>query len=333
MIRLLKLAVVICLVWSGYWAVSGYGLRTGIESWLELRRADGWLAEYSELSTKGYPTRHVTRLVNPALADPHTGAAWRADYLEFSSPAIWPGRQTLHFAPQNQRLSYLDQTSVINARNLRADLSLAPGLALEVQEMTLTGDQWEISDGSRAQSAGDDIALKLIQQDDPARYALEMGVNGFRPGQELRDLMGSAQDLPDRFETLALLADISFDHPWDRSALEVSRPQPRHIDLKKAQLRWGALDLLAAGQVSVDEAGIPTGSVTLKAENWREMLRMAEAAGAIPSQYMVTTERVLSMFSGIGGNPNALDLTLEFRNGFVTLGPIPIGPAPRLILH
>ncbi|MEM6658569.1 MAG: DUF2125 domain-containing protein [Pseudomonadota bacterium] len=331
--RLIRVIVFIAVAWSAYWVIAGYGLRSAITGWFDQQQELGWQADFSDVETAGYPTHHITRLNNPALADPVNGTAWSADWIEFKSPAIWPGRQVLRFADTPQRLSYFDQTATIRADNLQAELQLQPGVALMLERMSLTAGPWIVAQDDIALAAGDTLNVFMEQSDIPEAYAIAAGVQEFTPGADLRDLMNSATTLPQAFETLELDMMVSFDKPWDRTALEISRPQPVSIDLRLAEIKWGELRLFAAGELSVDAQGIPTGEIALKAENWRDMIAMANAAGALPDQAVDPVTRALNFLAGLGGNPNALDLQLNFRDGFVALGPLPLGPAPRLILR
>lgn len=331
--RLIRVFIFVALIWSAYWFVAGFGLRSAITGWFDNQQNLGWQADFSNVETAGYPTQHVTRLISPALADPVNGTAWSADWIEFQSPAIWPGRQVLRLADTPQRFSYFDQTSIVQGDALQAELQLQPGVALTLEKMALTADAWSITEETHPLAAGDTLALVMEQTSDPNAYAITARADGFTPGDDLRDLMRSASSLPQSFETLELDMTAAFDKPWDRSALEQGRPQPRVIDLRLAEVKWGELRLFAAGQLDVDSQGIPTGEIAIKAENWRDMIAMANAAGALPDQAVDPVTRALNFMAGLGGNPNALDLQLNFRDGFVALGPLPLGPAPRLILR
>ncbi len=330
---LIRVVIFIVVIWSAYWFVAGFGLRNAITAWFDAQQDRGWQAEFSDVETAGYPLHHMTRLNNPALADPVNGTAWSADWIEFQSPAIWPGRQVLRFADTPQRLSYYDQTATIEASDLQAELQLQPGVALELEKMALTAGPWAITDDTEALAGGDTLALVMEQTDNSEAYVISAQADGFTPGDDLRELMRSATTLPQAFETLELDMTVTFDKAWDRSALEQSRPQPVKIDLRLAEMKWGALRLFAAGELDVDPQGIPTGEIAIRAENWRDMIAMANAAGALPDQAVDTVTKALNFMAGLGGNPNALDLQLNFRDGFVALGPLPIGPAPRLILR
>ena len=333
MLRVMKLLLTGALLWSLYWFAAGWGLRNGISSWFSEQQRQGWQAEYSTISSGGFPSYHSTLISQPTLADPGTGIAWRADWLEINSPAIWPGRQTLRFAPTPQRLSYFDRTVVIVAQDLQARLHLAPGLALELEEMAIDSSTWRIRDGEKTVLGADSLQLAMNQSDQPKRYQLLVAATGFSPGPELRELLAASDTLPDIFDALTLDMDVTFDTPWDRSALELRRPQPRHINLKLADAHWGELRLKATGTLDINEAGLPTGDISLKVENWRQILVMAEGAGALPATARDGIERVLGLFAGLGGNPHDLDSKLSFRDGVISLGPIPLGSAPRLILR
>ncbi len=331
--RLVRVLIFLAVVWSGYWALAGYGVRSAIAGWFAHQQNLGWQADYSDLEIAGYPWHHKTRLNHVALADPVNGTAWSADWIEFQNPAIWPGRQILRFAETPQRLSYFDQTAIIRADGLQAELNLRPGVALELENMALSSGAWSVTQGGTDIAAGKSLGLIMEQGVPPETYAIRVSSDAFTPGEDLRALMRSAASLPQAFKTLELDMNVTFDKTWDRSALEERRPQPRMIDLHLAEVQWGELRLFATGELEVDDQGIPVGEIAIKAENWRDMIAMANAAGALPDQAVDPVTRALNLLAGLGGNPNALDLQLNFRDGFVALGPLPLGPAPRLILR
>ncbi len=331
--RLLKIVVVLGLLWSGYWYIAGYGLRKGVSAWFDAQEKQGWQADFADIGTSGYPLRHITTLSSPALADPATGTAWQAEWLHLDSPAIWPGRQTVHFPATPQRLSYFDQTVVVQAEGMTADLHLKPGTDLEVTRMALSSGPWQIGNEIGQIAGASALTLSMQDTDAPATYQIDVLAPEFAPGAAVRRLVRGADGLPQRFAQLRLDMTVRFDRAWDLRALEQRRPQPVEIDLKLAQAEWGALGLFAAGRVTLDGNGVPTGDVSIKAENWREMLSMAQASGAIPDYALEPTARVLNLLANISGNPEALDVTLSMRDGMITLGPFPLGPAPRLFLH
>ena len=62
---------------------------------------------------------------------------------------------------------------------------------------------------------------------------------------------------------------------------------------------------------------IPT---PVKAENWREILELAVASGAVPEGLAGTLEDALGLLAGLSGSSKTLDIPLDFRNGRMLLG-------------
>lgn len=331
-IRLINIVIVLGLVWSGYWYGAGYLLRQGVQGWFTAQQVRGWQADYGDMQTSGYPLRHITTLNGPALADPATGTAWQADWLNLDSPAIWPGRQNLHFANTPQRLSYFDQTAVVTAQDMVARLHLHPGLALALDRMDLTIGPWDIATEGGGMSAGS-LVMSMVQTDQQETYQFDIDATGFTPSEALKGRLNFNRDPPASFETLTLDMAVRFDRVWDRQALVQQRPQPVSIDLKRAEASWGVLRLLAVGKVDVDASGIPTGVVAIKAKNWRKMLDIAVASGTIPTSALSTMETLLGTLAGLTGNPKTLDIKMTLRGGQISFGLIPLGPAPRLFLR
>lgn len=133
-------------------------------------------------------------------------------------------------------------------------------------------------------------------------------------------------------DALALRAEIAFDRPVPRDVLASPRPQPRQIDLRLAEYRQGPVYFSAAGRLTVDAAGRADGALQLRAENWRALLDDAVEAGHLPRPLAQTIEQALMLVAGLSGDPDRLDVPLTFDDGAMRLGPIPLGPAPRLRL-
>ena len=85
-----------------------------------------------------------------------------------------------------------------------------------------------------------------------------------------------------------------------------------------------------AGKISIDRAGLVSGALTVKARNWRDMLALAIANGLIPQELAGPVENALDMLAGLSGDKKTLDTPLTFENGKTKLGPLVLGPAPRI---
>ncbi len=60
------------------------------------------------------------------------------------------------------------------------------------------------------------------------------------------------------------------------------------------------------------------------------MVEIAERSGALPSGVASALQGGLGLIARLGGDRDSIQAPLEFADGSVRLGPIPLGPAPRL---
>ena len=330
---LLTLIVIATLGWSGYWFVGQQGLQQAFGQWFDARRAEGWVAETSDLTVQGFPNRFDTSFSNLALADPDTGLAWEAPFFQILTLSYRPNH-VIAVWPDDQLIATPQDKFRVQSTDMRASLVLAPNTALAPERATLTTEFLRVAPEARPDETTALTALTLAaERNGAATYRLGLATEGLSPSTPWRARLDPKNTLPTQLAGVRADLTVSFDKPWDRSAIEDARPQPTHIKLDLADATWGQLQLQAAGEVSVDATGQPTGEITIKARNWRDILDLAVASGALPESMLKTLESGLSMMAQMAGNPQTLDIPLSLRNGRVMLGPIPLGPAPVLRLR
>lgn len=331
---LLTVILIAAAGWSGYWYVGKTGVSRGFERWFEARRAEGWVAETSNLATRGFPNRFDTSFADLELADPETGMAWEAPFFQILALSYKPNH-VIAVWPDNQLIATpLDKYRVESA-DMRASIVTGAKISLPLERLALTAEELVIT----AQSTDQPLraqALRLAADrvpTNPAAYRLGFAADGLMPALDWRVRLDPSGRLPERLDALSADLTVTFDKPWDRSAIEDARPQPQHIDIRLAEARWGQLELQAAGEVTVDAQGHPVGEITVKARNWRDILKMAVASGTLGEGFAATLEDGLSLLAQMAGNPKTLDIPLNFRDGRVRLGPVPLGNAPVLRLR
>jgi hypothetical protein len=332
---LLAVILLAAAAWAGYWFIGAQAVERGLRNWLAAREADGWVVSTASLNTAGFPNRFDTTLREVELADPSTGWAWSApifqvlalSYRPSHVIAVWPDTQTVATPLQK-----IDLTS----ERMRGSVVFADMRAFTLDRATVefTAVVAQSSADWRAGLGSGQLALRRT----PAAvnsYDLSLQAADFAPPESLvTGLLARSTLIGDTVQRLALDASVVFDAPWDRRAIEERRPQPRQIDLRLARASWGELDLRIAGTLDVAEDGVPTGSLTVKATNWREMLALAQAAGLVPERLAPLLEGGLAQMARMTGNPDTLDVPLRFDGGRVSLGGVlPLGPAPRLVLR
>lgn len=334
---LLGLLLLGAALWSGYWFVGASSVERGFDGWFAERRAEGWAADYGDLSVRGFPNRFDASFTGLVLADPATGLAWEAPFFQVLALSYRPNH-VIAVWPREQLLATPEGKYRVENAEMRASVVLDPGADLALERTTLTAADLLVSPVSPAGGSGGagastlSLAAERVEAD-AATYRLGLSAEGLKPAPDWRAAVDPEGRLPETFQAVRADLTVRFDRPWDRQAVEVARPQPREIRLRLAEARWGELELRLAGAVTVAEDGRPAGRITVKAQNWREVLDLAITAGAIPEAMAGTVEGALGLVAGLSGDPDTLDVPLDFRDGRMLLGPVPLGPAPVLALR
>lgn len=331
---LLTLIVIAATAWSGYWFVGSTGMTTAFESWLDARRGEGWVAEAADIETRGFPNRFDTSFTDIALADPDTGLAWEAPFFQILQLSYKP-HHVIAVWPERQLIATPREKYEVASRDMRASIVTGANIRLPLERATLTAEKLSVTPVNAEQPTRAE-ALRLAAERvpaHPAKYRFGLAAEGLSPALDWRVKLDPAGTLPERFDAFKADLTVKFDKPWDRSAIEEARPQPREIDIRLAEASWGRLELQAAGQLTVDGAGVPEGEIVVKARNWRDILQLAVASDQISGGFADTLEDGLSLVSRMAGHPRTLDIPLTFQGGRVQLGPVPLGRAPVLRLR
>jgi hypothetical protein len=102
------------------------------------------------------------------------------------------------------------------------------------------------------------------------------------------------------------------------------------IDLKEALVTWGDVGLFGKGRIAANSDGLAEGRIDFRLTNWRKLLPLLVTTGAVSAEALPTWENALAMLAGQSGDPTVLELPLTMRAGRMSLGPLPLGPAPAL---
>ncbi|MDG4648284.1 DUF2125 domain-containing protein [Roseibacterium sp. SDUM158017] len=334
MLRRLAIGLsVLALGAAVFWFASALAIRGVVADWLEARADEGWLVNYAEISVTGFPSRFRTELTALELADPETGWVWTLPALVFESRPFRPGH-ILATWPAEQSLASPFERLTIRAATMTSELDVrtAEDLALDLSDTRLADVTIESSAGWRMALAEGRLTMAR-REDGAASYDVAFSATGLVPPAPLRTQIDPAGILPETVSVLHYEAAMDFDRPWDIRAIEERRPQITRLDLRGTEAAWGPLFLRAAGEMDVGPEGIPEGALAIRAENWRDMVELAVNAGLLPERLAGTAEGLLGVVAGLSGDPEVIDAELAFSDGRTYLGPLPIGPAPRLALR
>lgn len=331
--KILAVALLLGGIWGGYWFVGSTAMERALVAWIDDRQTDGWVAEYETLNTRGFPNRFDTTVTELELADPRTGVAWSAPWFQILSLsyrphhviAVWPDKQVL--ATPFERID-------ITSADMRGSMVLEPTTALGLDRSSIVTERVELASTLGWTASMEHAQLAVRRTPTVANsYDLSLEARGVKPASELVRMISRGVLLPEVFDGLEIRATVEFDAPWDRFTIERARPQPRRIQLDILKAQWGELDLWMAGELLVDSAGLATGEITVKAKNWRDMVKIAVGAGVMAPEFEGTITSALEFLAGLSGDPETLDTPLKFDRGRVWFGPVPLGQAPRFIIR
>lgn len=327
--RLTLLVLILAALYGGYWVFGARMVESRATAALDGLAAQGWTVDYSDLATRGFPSRFDTTLTDVRIAPPGLpGLTYAAPFLQALALSYRPNRLILVW-PETQTLT-LPQGSTIT---LTADrLRASTGVTLST-DPRLTASTLESGPATVAADAlGEVVSLdRLLVAFRPAAaapaevdtYAEVIGLTSQDAYVRLLDPAGAYPAAVDR---LMIDATVTFDKPL---ALQAAGAAPRitRIAIKDMVLLWGDMQMTTQGTLDVAEDGTLSGQLPLALRDWPAMLDVWANSGAIERGVADTYAKMIGGLSADGRN---VDLPLIFGGGIMRLGIIPIGAAPRL---
>lgn len=328
MFRLLIAPLVAATFCAVYWAAGSIAIDLALAAW---RDNPSVRFDYSAASTSGFPARFQTRITEIEFQDADTGLGWAAPDLTLSAPTLHPTQVSAVFA-RSQSIRTRHGRISITSDAMRGTIDLRPttSLALRSSDISMTKADFTSDAGWTVALAQGRFASRLSETD-ANRHEISSEIAELALPDAFRMVLDPTGSLPGTIERITLECELRFDAPLDRAAFSGDPPSITRLDVKSAHVLWGEISLDATGLLDVAPDGEVSGRIDLKAVNWRRMLEIARATGLVPQATAQTYENALEILAGLSGDPDTLDLPVTFRNGRFSVGPIPFGPAPRLI--
>lgn len=311
----------VAALWGGYWVAGSRAALSGAEAWLAQSGA-----AYDTAEIAGFPNRFDLTVTGLQMADPDTGITWAAPFAQVFA-MTWKPWHLIAALPNEQTLALPDQTLDLGSTRMMGSLLLVPGPDLALNEVVVEGEGLRV-----ASSAGWVLAAEKLVGSTRAdgahanSHRLGLSVSGFAPDPALIQAL-AATGLPATLSDIHLDATVTLSAPLDRHA-STTNPRLRAVDLRQARLVWGTLKLFATGEMAADAAGFAAGKVDLRVEGWRALPPLLAALGLIAPDFAPTLERGLQIMAQSGGDADVVSLALTAKDGRLSLGPFPLGPAP-----
>ncbi len=320
----------LALVWCGYWVVGSMALQKGVEAWFADQAARGKIATTSAIEVHGFPNRFDLTVKDLHLADPVTGVAWDVPFAQVFS-MTWKPWHVIAALPNSQTVTTPREKITVESSTLMGSVVVVPGTALALDRIILDGADLVVASSMGWQLKATRAELATRQDATVANgHEVNLTVTGLVPDAGLMAALGTTSDLPDLVDVARLDLVAGFSMPLDRFAAQ-TKPLLTTLTVKDGQIRWGDLALTTKGTVVAGADGLAEGRIDVHIEKWRKMLPVAVAMGLIKAEVAPTVENMMGLLAQQSGDGTNLDLPLVMAAGRMSLGPIPLGAAPRMV--
>jgi hypothetical protein len=319
----------LALLWSGYWAFGARTLDREVADWFAEGHGARLQAEAADVAVRGFPNRFDLTVTEPRIADPARGAAWSAPFVQVLALSYRPWHIIVAF-PDMQLLTTAGRELQITSRAMRASVRVEPSTALALAEAVFEADAIEFGGAEGRLAAGRSVLALRADETRANGYQLALSVADLAPDAAGFAERAAAAQLPPQVATMTADVDLLLTAPLDRTA-QSSRPEIAEARLASLRVVWGDLVLGASGTIAPDAAGFAAGTIELDIANWQRLVPALVAFGMVQQDFAPTLDRFLGALAAEGGGVDGnLRVPLRLDGGFMTLGPLPLGAAPRL---
>ncbi|MEI4473631.1 DUF2125 domain-containing protein [Frigidibacter sp. MR17.24] len=325
------LLALLALGWSAYWVAGSRLVLQGARAALAQAVAAG-RADPAELSIAGFPNRFDLTAQPIVLRSAGNWAEWQAPRIDLYALGWRPNRVIFDLpAAQRLRLGRLSARLQVAAARGSVAVGFSPALPLE-QAVLVTGPGEIRAEAAAAEgpiTAFDSLRLATRATDATGlRQQLGLEIANLALPAAVQAQMGA---LPARIDRLHADVTVTLPAPIDRAALSGPLPRPQAFEVTDLSLALGPATLAASGQLSLGADGVLDGALQLEAANWNDLLTLAVASGLVDRDIARTYGRALDGLAQLtGARDGRLQVPLTISKGFMSLGPLPLGPAPRL---
>jgi hypothetical protein len=316
--------IMACL-WMGYWFVGSTAVERGATAAFAQAADQGLIATNQGVHVAGFPNRFDLTITAPDIGDAKTGVRWQSPDLKVYA-MTWKPWHIITVLANTQTITLPGQTLGIVTTDARASVKAKPKVALPLDQIDVSVVAPVVTSTLGWTLGADGVELHTrADASVPNGHEVSLVIPNLRPDPML--VMGTG--LPDAIQTIGVDMVASFSAPLDRNA-EATQPRLTGLRVKEGTLLWGELSVAAQGKIAANADGLAEGRIDITVKGWRKIIPLAVISGFIKPDVAPTVEAVLNGLATQSGDANVLQLPLVYKAGRGTLGPIPLGAAPRL---
>ena len=332
-LRLILVAVLVVVLggYSAFWFIVAGQIENGIGEWAESLRPHNVDLSWRTIGVGGFPLAFRAEaqdvlLRDPALTEP---AEVRVPRLAATAHP-WNLRQWRLAAPEGLTASFgppAKPSVKLSAREASGMVAPAAASGVKVQ---IGLDDAAVDSGVRVGARQVELSLSLPQH--PPKSSDERAI---AVALAVRELTVPAVPAPLRnpLDEIVLAAALMGPVPTapPRQAATAWRDAGGTLALERVALRWGTLAVTGSGTMALDAELQPIGAFSAAVEGYDELLTALVGAGRVRSNDAGLARMALGFLAkpGPGGRPQ-IAAPFTIQDGQMLLGPVKLGPAPRI---
>lgn len=317
--RLTFLVLILAGIYAGYWFVGARTVENTAQSALSDLTAQGWDISTTTVNTRGFPSRFDTTFQDIDLTTPDGVLRYQTPFAQVFALSYQPNRVILAMAP-TQELTVAGQRLTLETDGLKASAAVAANANLSFDALTAEAARIAFS----SELGFSVTAHKFLLASRPAGPAART-YDAYLSLADIQLPGGAADQQP--IALMSLDTEMLLDRDLDRHLIGALLPRIEQIDVKEWALDWAGSNLRGTGILEVAADGTLMGELALKITNHAALVAQLAHVGAVDPGVAPTW---VTMGDAMAAGAPVLELPLTFQNGFMSLGPFPMGPAPRL---
>lgn len=330
--KFIGLILVLAMLYGGYWFVGRSQIQSQLTAAILQVDASEINVTYETLTTRGFPSRFDTTLINLIVEDPNARIRWETPIFQLLALSYQPNNVRAYF-PKEQvfMINGKHYTLFTNKMVARGQVSPSKSLAFQQAELELLNPRLRAENGAELSLARLFAAMRLTPGTTQSYDVYFEALSILLP-KDIRNLIDPQNLQQQIIQSLRLDCDIMLSDQIelnstdaDADALSIAA-----LSIKEFALTWGQMSVSAIGDITSDETGLMDGSITISASNWQQTLDLAVSSGILEDEHIFLVTQIANNLDETPQIPDILTVTLSIVKGELTISGFVLGPAPLI---
>jgi len=334
----------LAVIYIGLWFFLSHQLYSSVQGWIEQQRKSGMQVRYTDSRRGGFPFAVTAIFDQPMIISDRqpVSFAWHGPQAAVSLKPWQPwhvhialgGAQQIAITKQGKTVTWQGQAETLSA-DVRLGFSSRTHLTMnfaKIDMRTTTGGVKKSKALQQLQLEQGRIGINRFRQKNMTEKTpsliVSADITGLHVPKSLPLILGHD------FSKIALEAQVlgSLPRSLEACPLLAWRDAGGTIEIERAEIIHGPLNLKANGTVALDSNLQPVGAFSTQIQGFFDIITVLRDRGMIKPRVALTARFVLGALSKRppeGGRPR-LDVALSIQNQKVFVGPLAIMKLPSI---